>query len=182
MSIIDEKPNQRDETDRSRRAVFIVAGLVALLLVAGLVVFLKTRPEPKPASGPANQTLEGGIRAGSAEFEKYRELIKPDEPEAVSQGNVAGGLEMVLATTVRNFTGRTLSGLEVKGTVTDLEDKPLKDRTMVVIPSAGLTELENNKTARVKITIPGFTKQEDKDRIDSGQAKIKMEITAMRFK
>src|SRR5215212_2699217 len=120
MSITDEKPNQRDESDRSRRAVFIVAGLVALLLVAGLIVFLKTRPEPKPASGPVNQTLDGGIRAGSAEFEKYRELIKPDEPEAVSQGNVAGGLEMVLATTVRNFTGRTLSGLEMKGIVTDL--------------------------------------------------------------
>ncbi len=182
MSITDEKLNQRDGSDSSRRAVFMVAGLVALLLVAGLIVFLKTRPEPKPASGPANQTLENALRAGSGEFEKYRELIKRDEPEAVSQGNVAGGLEMVLATTVRNFTGRTLSGVEMKGTVTDLDDKPIKERTMIVIPSAGLTELENNKTARVKITIPGFTKQEDKDRIESGQAKIKMEVTAVSFK
>jgi hypothetical protein len=182
MSITDERPNQRDGSDGSRRAVFIIAGLVALLLIAGLIVFLKTRPEPKPLSGPANQTLDGGVRAGSADFEKYRELIKTDEPEAVSQGNVAGGLEMVMATTVRNFSGRTLSGVEMKGSVTDLEDKPIKERTMVVIPSAGLTELENNKTARVKITIPGFTKQEDKDRIDAGQAKIKMEITAVSFK
>jgi hypothetical protein len=182
MSITDERPNQRNESDRSRRAVFMVAGLVALLLIGGLIVYLKTRPEPKPISGPANQTLENGLRAGSGEFEKYRELIKTDDPEAVSQGNVAGGLEMVMATTIRNFTGRTLSGVEMKGSVTDLEDKPLKERTMIVIPSAGLTELENNKTARVKITIPGFTKQEDKDRIDSGQAKIKMEITAVSFK
>jgi hypothetical protein len=182
MSITEEKLNQRDASDRSRRAVFMVAGLVALLIIGGLIVYLKTRPEPKPASGPANQTLENGLRAGSAEFEKHRELIKLDEPEAVSQGNVAGGLEMVLATTVRNFTGRTLSGVEMKGTVTDLEDKPIKERTMIVIPSAGLTELENNKTARVKITIPGFTKQEDKDRIESGQAKIKMEVTAVSFK
>lgn len=182
MSITDETPNRRDDSDRSRRAVFIVAGLVALVLVAGLIVFLKTRPEPKPVSGPANQTLENGLRAGSAEFDKIRELIKWDEPEAVSQGNVAGGLEMVLATTIRNFTGRTLSGVEMKGTVTDLDDKPLKERTMIVIPSAGLAELENNKTARVKITIPGFNKQEDKDRIDSGQAKIKMEVTAVSFK
>jgi len=182
MSIIDEKPDQRDESDRSRRAVFIVAGLVALLLIAGLIAFLKTRPEPKPVSGPTNQTLEGGLRTGSQEFEKSRELIRLDEPEAVTQSNIAGDLEMVMATTVRNFTGRTLSGLEVKGTVTDLEDKPIKERTMIVIPSAGLTELENNKTARVKITIPGFTKAEDRARIESGQAKIKMAITAVSFK
>jgi hypothetical protein len=182
MSITDEKPNQRDETDRSRRAVFMVAGLVALLLIAGLIVYLKTRPEPKPVSGPTNQTLENGLRAGAADFERFYELIKLDEPEAVTQGNVAGGLEMVMATTIRNFTGRTLTGIEMKGTVTDLEDKPIKERTMIVIPSAGLTELENNKTARVKIVIPGFTKEEDKARIDSGQAKIKMDVTAISVK
>jgi hypothetical protein len=182
MSITDEKLGQRGEADGSRRAVFIIAGLVALLLIAGLIVFLKTRPETKPVSGPANQTLENGLRSGTAEFDKYRELIKLDEPDAVSQGNVAGGLEMVLATTVRNFTGRTLNGVEMKGTVTDLEDKPIKERVMIVIPSAGLAELENNKTARVKITIPGFSKPEDKSRIESGQAKIKMEVTAVTFK
>ena len=182
MSITDEKLSGRDASDGSRRTIFMIAGLVALLLIAGLIYFLKTRPEAKPVSGPVNQTLENGLRAGAEEFDKSRELIKLDEPEAVSQGNVAGGLEMVLATTVRNFTGRTLSGVEMKGTVTDLEDKPLKERVMVVIPSAGLTELENNKTARVKITIPGFSSAEDKARIESGQAKIKMEVTGVRFK
>jgi hypothetical protein len=160
----------------------MVAGLVALLLVSGLIAYLKTRPERQPMSGPADQRLEAGLRAGSPDFEKYHELIKLDEAEAVTQGNVAGGLEMVLATTVRNFTGRTLSGLEMKGIVTDLEDKPLRERTMIVIPSAGLSDLENNKTARVKITISGFNKAEDRARIDSGQAKIKMEVTAVSFK
>jgi hypothetical protein len=182
MSITDERPNQRDESDRSRRAVFLVAGLVALLLIGGLVAYLKTRPEPQPMTGPADQRLEGGLRAGSPDFGKYHELIKLDEAEAVTQGNVAGGMEMVLATTVRNFTGRTISGLEMKGTVSDLEDKPLRERTMIVIPSAGLNNLENNQTARVKITISGFNKTEDRARIDSGQAKIKMEVTAVSFK
>jgi hypothetical protein len=182
MSITGEKSIQGDASDNSRRTVFIIAGLVAALLVAGLVWFLKTRPEPQVAAGPANQRLENGLRAGSPDFEKYRDLIKLDEPEAVSQGNVAGGLEMVLATTVRNFTGRTISGLEMKGTVTDLEDKPLKERVLITIPSMGLDELENNKTARVKITIPGFNKEEDRARIESGQAKIKMEVTAITLK
>ena len=182
MSITGEHLNQRDEAGKTRRIVFIVAGLIAALLVAGLIVFLKTRPEPKPAV-VLDQRLEGGLRAGSPDFEKYRNSIKLDVPEAEYSDTVAGGMQMTLATTVRNFTGRTINGLEMKGTVTDLDGKPIKERTMVVIPSpsGAFEELENNGTARVPIPIPGF-QGADAANIDSGQAKLKMEITAIKFK
>lgn len=175
MSITGDKINQPDAGDKTRVTVFVVAGLVAVLLVVGLIFFLKTRPEAPPATGPVDQKLEGGIRADSPEFGKYREFIQLDKPEAEEQGTVAGGLQMTLVTTVRNFSGQTVTGLEVKGTVVDLEEKPIKERTMVVIPSAGLTELENNKTARIKITISGFKKEDVR-------ANIKMEITAVKLK
>ena len=42
---------------------------------------------------------------------------------------------MNLQTTVRNFTGRTVNGLEVKAAVVDGEGKPVKQRTVVVIPT-----------------------------------------------
>jgi hypothetical protein len=182
MSITGESLKQQDEAGKTRRTVFIIAGVIAVLLVAGLVIFLKTRPEPKP-SVVLDQKLEGGLRAGSPEFEKYRDSIKVDIPEAEYQNTLAGGIQMNLATTVRNFTGRTITGLEMKGTVTDLDGKPIKDRTMVVIPSpsGAFEELENNGTARVPISIPGF-QGADADKIESGQAKIKMEITAVKFK
>lgn len=182
MSITGEHLRQPDETGKTRRTVFIIAGVIAILLVAGLVVFLKTRPEPKPAV-VLDQKLEGGLRAGSPDFEKYRNSIKLDAPEAEYSDTVAGGMQMKLATTVRNFTGRTITGLEMKGTVTDLDGKPIKDRTMVVIPSpsGAFEELENNETARVPIAIPGF-QGADAANIDSGQAKLKMEITAIKFK
>ena len=182
MSITEEKLNQRDGADKTRRIIFVIAGLVAVLLIAGLIFYLKTRPQP-PATLVLDQKLEGGLRAGSPDFEKYHQAIKLDEPDADYNNTVAGSIQMNLATTVRNFTGRTISGLEMKGTVTDLEGKTIKERTMVVIPSPSgiVSELENNQTARVPLAIPGF-KGEESDRIEGGQAKIKMEVTAVKFK
>ncbi len=175
MSITGDNINQANAGDKTRRTVFIVAGLVAVLLIVGLVFYLKSRPEPQQATALADQKLEGGFRPGSPEFEKYRQFIQLDEPEAEEQESLAGGLSMTLVTTVRNLSDRTVTGLEVKGTVVDLQNKPLKERTMIVIPSAGLAELEPNKTARIKVTIPGFKKEDVR-------ANIKMEITAVKLK
>jgi hypothetical protein len=179
MAITDEN-NKRDD-DGSRRTIFIIAGLVAVLLVGGLIWFLKTRPEPQPAGATVDQKLEGALRAGSGEFEKYSELIKLDEPIADYANSVSGDIQMNLATTVRNFTGRTISGLEMRGAVVDFEGKPIKERIKIVIPSGSLAELENNGTAKVPIAIPGF-RGDDKAKIEGGQAVIKMEITAIKFK
>lgn len=176
MSITGDKPNQPNGADGSRRAIFMIAGLVALLLIVGLVVYLRTRPEPKPASAVvADQKLEGAVRAGSPEFQRHLDLIKLDEVDAFEADSVGAGIQMDLVGTVRNFTGRTIGGLEMKGTVVDLEDKPIKERTMIIIPSATLPELEHNKTARVKVTVPGFTKSDTR-------ANYRLEITAFKFK
>ena len=180
MAITDEQ-NKRD-ADHSRRNIFVIAGLVAALLIAGLIWFLKTRPEPQPAGVPVDQKLEGGLRAGSAEFDKFRDLIKLDnEPIAEYANSVAGDIQMNLATTVRNFTGRTINGLEMRGAVVDFEGKVLKERTKIVIPSGSISELENNGTAKVPISIPGF-RGDDKTKIEGGQAVVKMEVTAIKFK
>jgi len=176
MSMTGENLNQPDGANRSRRVIFTIAGLVAVLLIVGLIIYLKTRPEPRPATAvPLNQTLEGGIREGSPEFNQYRELIKLDELDAFEADSVGAGIQMDLVGTIRNFTGRTINGLEMKGTVVDIEDNPIKERTMIIIPSGSLPELENNKVARVKVTIPGFTKSD-------GRANYRLEVTAFKFK
>jgi hypothetical protein len=180
MSITGDEINREDSADKTRHTIFMAAGLIALLLIGGLVYYLKTRPEPQPAV-VLDQKLEGGIRAGTPDFERFRSLIKLDEPVADFSHTMSGSIQMWLATTARNFTGRTINGLEMKGSVTDLDGKTIKERTMVVIPSGEINELENNQTARVPIPIPGF-KGEDSDKIESGMAKIKMEVTAIKFK
>ncbi len=179
MAITSE--SGRRGADGPRRTIFIIAGAVAVLLAVGLIVFLKTRPEPQVPGTAPDPKLEGGLRAGSPDFDQARDMIKLDEPIADYANSLAGDVEMRLATTVRNFTGRTINGLEMRGAVTDLDGKLIKERTKIVIPSGSLTELENNGTARVPLAIPGF-RGDDKAKIEAGQATIKMEVTAVKFK
>jgi hypothetical protein len=174
MSTSEQNLNKRES---SRNIPFIISAIVGVLLIAGLYAYIKTRPAPPPSTGPVQQRLEGALRAGSPEFEQVKERIGVDDPEALEGASVAGGIWMRLTTTVRNFTGRTISGLEMRGAVVDLEGKPIKERYIVVVPNAGtgVTELEPNKTLPVAIVIEGFNKADVR-------ANIKTELTGVKFK
>ena len=76
---------------------------------------------------------------------------------------------------MRNFTGRTLRGLEIKGSVVDRQGQPVRERTVVVIPTQQQPELEPNRTMLVVIRIEGMTDADDR-------ANIKMEVTGFKFK
>ncbi len=174
MSITEQNINRGNAR---QRLPLIVAGVIAALLIAGLVYYLKTRPATAPLSGPAQQRLEGALRPGTPEFDQAMKLIGVDEPEATEGSRVVGDIVMTLRTTVRNFTGRTLSGVEMRAAVVDLEGKPIKERYVIVVPNAGknVTELEPNKTLPVSVTIEGFTKADVR-------AYIQMEVTGIKFK
>ncbi|HEU4869396.1 MAG TPA: hypothetical protein VFT08_00930, partial [Pyrinomonadaceae bacterium] len=129
-------------------------------------------------SGPSGApTLQGAIRAGNPEFEKHKENIALDTPEALEGKRALGDTWMTLQTTVRNLTGKTLSGLEIKASVVDYEGKPIKERTAVVLPSEylKLSELPTNKTMPVNMMLDGF---KDTD----PRANIKMEVVGFKFK
>jgi hypothetical protein len=164
-----------DVTDQDSKKLrkFIYAGVIviSLLLIAGLV-WLKRQPDTNPTNTPAVQPqLEGAIRAGSPEFAKLMEGIKMDEPQATVDQTALGGLSMNLFTTVRNFSGKNITGLEMKGTVIDSQKKPVRERVLIVIPKYQ-ANLENTRAMPVRIRIEGFKDTEDR-------ANIKMEITGL---
>jgi hypothetical protein len=166
-------PQNITETDNSRRTILIIVVAISVLLIAGLI-YLATRPEKDGGAAGQQQRLEGGLRAGAPEFEQYRERITLDKPDAVESVRPVGDIWMRLTTTVRNFTGRTINGLEVYAAVVDLQGKPVKERTVIIIP-ARQPELEPNKTMEVPVVLEGMKKEDDR-------ANIKMEVTAVRFK
>jgi hypothetical protein len=174
MSSIEPDLNKRGG---SRNIPFIVAAIIGVLLIAGLFTYIKTRPAPPPYTGPPQQHLEAAIRPGSPEFEQIKERLVVDEPEATEGGRVVGDIVMTLKTIVRNFTGRTITGLEVRAAVVDLNGKPVKERYVIVIPNVAknITELENNKTLPVAVTIEGFSKSDVR-------ANIQMEVAGVKFK
>lgn len=168
------RPNT-EEADASRKKIFIAVGLFGALLIA-LLVYWATRPTP-PAREPR---LDNAIRADSPEFAQLRDRIVvdfiPDE-DAFESTRAAGDIVMTMRPKVRNFSGRTISGLELKATVVDLDGKPVRERTIIAIPNgaAGVNELDPNKVAVVPIMMEGF-KQTDV------RANIKIEMTGVRFK
>src|SRR5438128_2467557 len=156
--------------EKSRLPLIIGIAVVAAVLISGAFYLLMKKtmaPSPSP-------TLPGAIRAGSPDWQKYSKQIALDDAEADESPRALGDIVMTLHTTARNFTGRTITGLEVRATVLDHQDHPVKEETAVVIPRPGRTDLDPNKTAQVSITIYGFTEADDR-------AKIKMEVTGFKF-
>jgi hypothetical protein len=155
------------QEEKSRRTLIIVVAVLAAVVIGGFF-YLLLRKTWAPSAPPR---LAGAIRAGSPDWEKYNKLIARDDPEAEQSPRALGDIVMTLHTTVRNFTGRTITGLEMRGAVVDHQGQAVKESTVVMIPAfGGRTELEPNKTMRVSIVLDGFTEGDDR-------ANIKMEVT-----
>ena len=161
-SIPEEKP---------RRTLIIVVAVIAAVVIGGIFYLLMRQT----AAPEAPATLADAIRNGSPEFEQYRSKIALDTPEALQSTNVLGGFQMDHQTTVRNFTGRTITGLEIRAAVLTSQGGVLRERTMVIIPSAKRSELEPNKT--MFVTVPISQMKETDDR-----ASLWMEVTAFKLR
>ena len=162
---------QFPDSDDSRRKVIIIVAVVAAVAIAGLFYLLISTI----GSGTVSPTLEGAIRPGSPEFEQYASKIVLDKPEGYQSHQALGGIVMNLQTVVHNFTGRTLSGLEIKGIVVDHQNKPVNQHVAVVVPSARQPELENNRSMMVVVMLQGMTDKDDR-------ANIQMEVSGFKFK
>lgn len=164
--------DRRIEATESNRNLIIGVAVVAAIVIAGVFYVLMWVSSGGNATG---NTLQGAIRAGSPQFEEYKSKIVLDDPEATQANRALGDIWMSLSTVVRNFTGKTLNGLEIRAAVVDYEGKPIKERTIVVIPTRQQPELSPNKTMAVSTTLDGM---KDTD----PRADIKMEVVAFKFK
>jgi hypothetical protein len=160
-----------DGSDDSRRKLIIVVAVIAALVIAVFFYFLL---RASSSGGSVDPVLEGAIRASSPEFEQFHSKIVLDAPEADEAKRALGDIVMNLQTTVRNFTGRTLNGLEIRGAVVDHQVKAVKERTVVVIPTRQ-PELGPNQTMVVAVRLEGMKESDDR-------ANIRMEVTGFKFK
>ena len=143
--------------EKPRRTLIIIVAVIAAVLIGGFFYFL-LRSTTAPGAPP---TLQGAIRAGAPEWDQYKPKILVDKPEATQATTALGGFQMTLETTVRNFTGRTITGLEMRAAVLNSQGLAIKDRTLVVIPSRQ-PELLPNKTMHVTIAIAGLKESDDR--------------------
>lgn len=120
------------------------------------------------------QQLEGAVREGTPEFEALtkRIVIQTDDDKTMESPTGMGTITMFIRGNIRNYTGKTLTGLEIKVTVIDQLGKPVKEKTLTVVP-AQRERLETNQGMPVNVMIEGFSKDDDR-------ALVRWKVTAIK--
>jgi len=156
---------RRVERDRSHLVIYAGVAVLALLLIGGLA-YLATRP----AQRPGEEKLANAVRPGSPDWPGNKLVVDFDPDENATIGaNALGNHVVTMKPTVRNFTGRTVNGLEFHAAGLDLKGNVIRERTFVTEQ-----EIETNKTASpaIGINFPA----------DNRPAQLKLELTGVRFK
>jgi hypothetical protein len=169
--IMTPEERRRETQPESRTTMIVIVAVGAAIVIALFFFFLMRSTRSTPGVDP---TLEGAIRPGSAEWDQSVKNIALDEPEATEAKRALGDTVMTLSTTVRNLTGKTLSGLEMRAAVVDHQGNPVKQRILAIVPTRQ-SELAPNKTLAVNVNLDGMKDTDDR-------ANIKMEVTGFKFK
>ena len=101
--------------DDSRRKLIIIVAVIAAIVIAVVFYFLMRAS----GGGSGEPTLSNAIRAGSPQFTEFQSKIAVDDVEADEAKRALGDIVMSLHGTVRNFTGRSLNGLEITAAYID---------------------------------------------------------------
>jgi hypothetical protein len=165
----DEKRREGQPESRTTMIVIVAVGAAIVIALFFFILLRSTRSVPG-----VEPTLQSATRAGSPGWEQNVKNIVVDEPEADEAKRALGDTVMTLRTTVRNLTGKTLDGLEMRAAVVDHQGNAVKQRTVIVVPTRQ-AELAPNKTVTVNVMLEGMKDTDDR-------ANIKMEVTGFKFK
>ncbi len=144
---------------------------VIVLVTAGFIYLAATRPYR--GGRVFEQRLEGAIRRESPGFEQLSGLLVVERLAAAEAPLPLNDQAVEITGTVRNATGRTVTGLELRGVILDALSTPVRERTVVVVP-ARQAALEPGEAIRVSILLEGVSPEAER-------AAHAMEVTGLRF-
>lgn len=147
----------------------IITGAIPLLGTGMLYVAIR-QPYVNPNAVPS---LERALRPGDSEFNRFRKQISIEHLMCTEKVDPLGDLAMNLSAIVRNSTGRTITGLELRGMIVDSQNSAVVERTVVIIP-VRQTALEPDEAINVRILLEGINP-------DSERAHMLLEVAALRF-
>lgn len=155
------------------RGFMAALGVAVLVVAVAVLVVWKIQPSTEEQKEIA---LEGAVREGSPEFaEITKKIIIENVPDKTWESPLGTGyLMMNIAGRIKNYSGRIVSGLEIKTSVLDISGNPVKEKTVLVIPIQQ-AELAPGEVMDVVVRIDGFSKDDDR-------ARIRWKVTAIKFK
>src|ERR1041385_136975 len=152
--------------------LLIAAAITALLALAtaGLYYGAMTQVDVSSYTEPR---LEAALQPGQPEFEEFRQHIAIEQLVGTEKVHPFDTMAVAMTATVRNNTGRTISGLELRGAILDRKNSSVRQRTVVIIPRQQKL-LESGEGINTRILLDGIDK-------DSDRAQLVLEVTATRF-
>ncbi|MEP6901927.1 MAG: hypothetical protein ABJA66_09265 [Actinomycetota bacterium] len=140
---------------------FLIAILIAVLLIGGGILLIwKLQPSMQEQQ---EQALAGAFREGSPEFNAITKKIvaENDEDKTWFSPVGTGGIVMNIAGKIRNNSDKTLTGLEIKVAVLDLNNQVVKEKNLIVVPTQQ-KKLEPKGEMNVVVVIEGFKPDDDR--------------------
>src|SRR5689334_2506693 len=156
-----------------RWPIVILAAVITALLAlftAGLYYAVMTKSD---ASSQTEPRLEGALQPGQPEFEELRRHIAIEQLVGTEKVHPFDTMAVAMTATVRNNTGRNISGLELRGAILDRTNSSVRERTVVIIPHRQKV-LESGEAINTRILLDGIDKESDR-------AHLVLEVTAIRF-
>jgi hypothetical protein len=168
MKTLEEIDGKKDNGSPRVFWLGALAGVVALALVGYWIYNL---PSAKQVD---EQLLAGAMREGSSDFETFTKkiVVENDRERTMESPTALGTIQMSIWGKVRNLTGKRITGLEIKATVIDMLDKPVKEKTFVAVPKQRAS-IENFEVMEVNTMMDGFKKEDDR-------ANIRWKVTAIK--
>ena len=145
--------------------------VVGLLGIAAVVTWSLLTPTP-----PKQEPKIAGALTEGTEFENLRKkiVVEPDYDYMTESRKITGEIAVNLVGVIRNFSGKTITGLEVVGSVVEKDTgKVVLEKKAIVIPTPDRKQIENNKTLPISLLIDGFKESDKRDY-------IKWRITALK--
>lgn len=156
-----------------RWPVIVVAATITsviALATAAVISLAKTWPYQGRVT---EQHLERAIRRDSPGFDELSGQLVVERLAAAEAPRLPNDQAVEITGTVRNATGRTVTGLEVRGVILGALSTPLRERRVVVVPLRQAA-LEPGEAINVSILLEDVSPGVER-------ASHAMEVTGVRF-
>jgi len=157
-----------------RWPIVLTAAIItaAIALVVAMLYYM-AMTGPAARSYQVVPQLETALRVGNPEFEQVRHQIAIEPLMGTEKIHPFNSLAVEITGTIKNKTGRTLKGLEMRAAVLDRDEAAVRERTVVIIP-AQQTVLEPDEAIKVRVLLENINK-------DSDRARLMLEVTGVSF-
>ena len=155
-----------------RWPIVILAAVITTIIALG-AAGLQYVAMNQPVNSYSGPRLESALRPGELEFEQVREQIEIAQLRGIEQVHPFNSLAVDLTATVTNNSDRTITGLEMRGSILDAQNSTVRERTVMVIP-ARQTALEPGEAIGIRVLLENINK-------DAERADMVLEVTALRF-